>query len=485
MDFENSCCNPIPLPDYPQGCHAKIGEKSGWLNSGEMGDFREAADPSVIYDDGRWILYPSAGMAWVSEDFRTWKHVKMNVSDIGYAPTIVKHRGLFYLTACNAPLYRSASPLGPWEEIGPMLGQDGKPLPLYTDPMLFSDDDGRLYCYWGCGGPGILGVELDANAPNHATGEVKLLFAYDPAHVWERAGEFNEDPSRTFIEGPWMFKHGSRYFLTYCAPGTEYASYGMGCYVSKSPLGPFSYQARNPILKTTGGFIRGPGHGCIVKGPKDTIWAFYTFIACRNHMLERRIGFDPAGFDDDGNLFVNGASETPQWAPGTISNPDKGNLTGLLPVSISKFASSSSQLPGRGASCAIDNNIRTWWEAEPEDKSPFLELDFKSVFDISAMRLIWAEPHLDHKTAPPGPFKYRLEARETNKSNWTTIVDMSDNKLDLLIDYKIFPTTPAQFVRLTIQVAPKGVGIGVTDLCVFGKGRMPSPDAPYGKWPPK
>lgn len=88
-------CNPLPIPDYPRGkscrqpdcCH----------------DFRELADPSVLYHEGQWYLYPSCGMAWVSEDFVTWQHRKMNLYDLGYAPTIVAHRGAFYLTASSTP----------------------------------------------------------------------------------------------------------------------------------------------------------------------------------------------------------------------------------------------------------------------------------------------------------------------------------------------------------------------------------------------
>ena len=483
MNYKNTYCNPLPLPDYPQGCHAHDRQESGWLNSNVKKDFRELADPSVLYDNNRWILYPSVDMAWVTEDFRNWTHVKMNISDIGYAPTIFKHHNVYYLTASAAPLYSSSSPLGSWKMVGEMIDMDGKPLPYYWDPMIFADDDGRCYCYWGCGGPGIFGAELDPEQPFRAITKPELLMSYQPSHIWERAGEFNEDSFRTYVEGPWLFKYGKRYYLTYCAPGTEYGSYAMGCYVADHPLGPFNYQTRNPILKTTQGFVRGPGHGCIVAGPNNTLWAFYTCVACRDHMLERRVGCDPAGFDADGNFFVNGASQMPQWVPGVLEHPERGNAAELLPVSVSKFAVASSQLPARGASCAIDNCIRTWWEAVPDDVQPTLELDLKSVFDVAAMRLVWAEPNLNFQLAPPGPFQYILEVREKEQSPWIKVINAMDNQIDLLIDYRTFPVIPAQYVKLTVTGAPAGVGIGVTDLCIFGQGRLPGIDAPYGKWP--
>ena len=101
-------CNPLPLPDYPRGRESRRKHEpnsSGWLNNGVRRDFREMADPSVLFHDGAWYLYPSGDMAWVSDDFVTWRHVAMNISDIGYAPTIMALRGRFYMTASEgAPL---------------------------------------------------------------------------------------------------------------------------------------------------------------------------------------------------------------------------------------------------------------------------------------------------------------------------------------------------------------------------------------------
>ena len=49
----------------------------------------------------------------------------------------------------------------------------------------------------------------------------------------------------------------------------------MGCAVGKSPLGPFVPQKNNPILRSTTGLVTGTGHGCVVEGPHDSLWAFY------------------------------------------------------------------------------------------------------------------------------------------------------------------------------------------------------------------
>ncbi|OGV39732.1 MAG: hypothetical protein A2X48_09765 [Lentisphaerae bacterium GWF2_49_21] len=482
-EFSLTYCNPIPLPDYPRGrmCRPEFDSKSGWLNNGMWHDFRETADPSVLYHDNKWFLYPSAGMAWVSEDFVTWKHVEMNLYDIGYAPTIMKHRGLFYLNASDSNksmMYVSKNPLGPWKEVGPVTGIDGKIPPGYWDPMFFSDDDDRVYLYYGCGGTAIRGLEMNSDKPNMALTEPKKMFSYNPNHEWERFGEFNQDPSRSWVEGAWMFKNKDTYYLTYCAPGTQFATYGMGCYISKSPLGPFKYQKLNPILRRTDGLVRGPGHGCIVRGPKNTIWAFYTCLRCYYHVFERRIGFDPAGFDSEGNLFVHTATDIPQWAPGILRNPQNGNDTGLKPVSICHPVKASSEAPGRPSSYANDYSMRTWWEADKKDSKPWIEIDLGARFTVSSMRIIWAEPNLDYKKVPPGPFKFKVECKETDDGKWKILVDKSRNLTDMHIDYITFSPKKAKAVSLSILGAPKGIGIGIVDFSVFGTGEMP----PLGKY---
>ncbi len=122
-------------------------------------------------------------MAWVSEDRGvTWRHHPLNVRDLGYAPTIVRHKDRFLLMASNSPIYASADPLGPFTELGRItLEQKGR-LPDFIDPMLFSDSDGRLFYYWGCSPTGgIWGVELDSDDPTKVIGTPAELIPFDPA----------------------------------------------------------------------------------------------------------------------------------------------------------------------------------------------------------------------------------------------------------------------------------------------------------------
>ena len=323
---------------------------------------------------------------------------------------------------------------------------------------------------------------MDAARVNQALTATKLLFAYNPDHVWERFGEFNEDASTSWCEGPWMLKARGRYYLTYAAPGTQWRTYGMGAYVAQSPLGPFIYQQRNPILRDTGGLVRGPGHGCLVRGPRDTLWAFYTCTVCYHHIFERRIGLDPAGFDAAGNLFVLGASEIPQWAPGIMERPELGNDAGLSPVTQSRQVKASSSAPGRPPLYAVDGSMKTWWQPAEGDREPWLEVDLEAVFALSALRVIWSEPNLDYaRRIVPAPVRYHVEVRETPQGPWRLLFDGRGNNSDFLIDYRAFTAQDACAARLVLKETPAGMGTGVVDFSLFGATKQPPPGK-YGVW---
>lgn len=467
-------CNPLPIPDYPRGSWSHRKEPDYlWIDPAKP-DFREMADPSVLHYDGKWYLYPSCGMAWTSDDMVNWEHHRIEPYDCGYAPTVVKFRDQFLLTACGTGIWQANHPLGPFHEIGSVLLPDGTslqgndPFPSWRDPMLFADDDGKLYGYWGLGKPGIFGVELDPSQPNRMRTLPQRLFGFDPAHIWERFGEYNENKTISYVEGAWMVKINGIYYLTYSAPGTSCRTYAMGCYVGEKPLGPFRYQSRNPILAGRGGLVNGPGHGCIVRGPKNTLWAFYTCTVRNINVYERRIGMDPAGFDADGNLYVAGASETPQWAPGVLLNPELGNDAGLTIVNVCASARASSYLPGREPCYAVDNSLRTFWQADPADPHPAIWCQMFGSFRISAMRICWAEPGLNYDGGVmPGPFQYRLEYSSDGET-WAIALDRTGNRQDLLVDIQAFAPVTASWARLVVTGHPRGICAGILQWTLFG-----------------
>lgn len=466
-------CNPIPLPDYPVGRSVRDvvrGEPAGptdlWL-IGHKEQFRELADPTALWHDGKWYLYPSCDMAWVSEDEgRTWRHSPLNIREVGYAPTVVFHAGRFLLLASGSDLYAATSPLGPFEKLGPLQMPDVPSMPGQIDPMLFSDDDGRLYYYWGCTPhSGIWGVELDRADPTRVVGGPRELIPFQPDKFgWERLGTWNQNPNLGWMEGAWMLKHAGRYYLTYSAGGTQWRTYAMGCFTSESPLGDFKPQKRNPIFRSTEGLVTGTAHGCIVAGPRDRLWAFYTVFAGIAHGFERRLGMDVAAIDENGELYVPAGTSIPQALPSV----DDMAAPAWLPLNDGDLTLGSSDAPNLAGRFAADNSLQTWWQPAAGDAQPVLTTRFSTRAKVRGARVVWRDVGLDTpKGVEPGPFRYRIEA-ETAPDVWSTIIDRSASEQDLLIDYRECIPTSATRARLVIVGWPKGITPAVTEFTVFG-----------------
>jgi len=462
--------NPLPLPNYPIGrlvrdvAPGQPNQPAGLWLAETTQQYRELADPSALWHDGKWYLYPSVDMAWVSADEgRTWEHHPLNVRDIGYAPTIVEHRGRFLLMASHSDIYAGPTPLGPFVSIGKMEMPERDGLPPHIDPMLFSDD-GRLFYYWGCTpNSGIWGVELDSENPTKVISEPKELIPFLPdTYAFERVGSSNQNPNTGWMEGAWMIKENGRYYLTYSAGGTQYRTYTMGAYVGDSPLGPFKPQKRNPIFRTTEGLVTGTAHGCIVRGPHDRLWVFYTVFACVAHGFERRLGLDLATFDENGDLHVPHATSTPQPLPGSAPAEE------WLPLNESEPNFASSNAPNTSGRLAADNALTTWWLPADDDAQPTLTAHFSTRATVHAARIAWRDVGLDTTSGKnAGAFRYRIEA-ETSPDVWTTIIDRSGNTDDLLIDYRECTPVSATRARLVILGHPPGIQPGVAEFTVFG-----------------
>jgi hypothetical protein len=312
--------------------------------------------------------------------------------------------------------------------------------------------------------------------------------------VWERWGEKNEYPGIAWIEGPWMFKRNGTYYIEYSASGTQWLSYASGVYSAKSPLGPFTYSPKNPLLRKTTGIVTGPGHGSVVKGPDGNWWVFYT-IVMSNPPGGRRIGMDPIAFDANGNPYTRGPSETPQWAPGVVANPVRDGDSGSIAVSINKLRAMhqqggfSSERPGHEAAYATDDSNGTVWQPAENDAQPSLTLDLVSptefetnqFFLIDSSRIEFATgsirfgPRGAAPTPDPAPtgsvaFRYKIEASLDGKE-YTTVLDKTNNRVTRYTEFDEIQPTKCRFVRLTITDWPHRAGtpLGITEFTLFGK----------------
>jgi hypothetical protein len=178
-----------------------------------------------------------------------------------WAPDCVEKGGIYYFFFPNAPkegrgfaigVATAQHPEGPFTcEVEPIKGVTG------IDPCCFVDNDGQAYLYWS--GMGIRGAKLKANM-KELDGELQTISMAPPANDEARAkgmrlqpqriqigGELMEGLPDGFKEGPFVFRRGDWYYLTFPwvrgskengANPTETLAYAM----SKNPLGPWNFK---------------------------------------------------------------------------------------------------------------------------------------------------------------------------------------------------------------------------------------------------
>jgi beta-xylosidase len=190
------------------------------------------------------------------------------------------------------------SPLGPFVDKGSLASDS-------IDAHLFQDDDGQLYLYYVNIGNGFKILVQPMADPLTKKGELREVI--HPTEPWEKVnGEVTE--------GPFMVKHDGTYYLMYSGTGANSPNYAIGYATSKSPLGPFTKYAGNPIVHR-GGNVLGPGHHCVVEGPDNKLWMVYHQKRTSEISYSRFLAVDPLWFDKDGVMHAKVTLGTDEPAP--------------------------------------------------------------------------------------------------------------------------------------------------------------------------
>jgi hypothetical protein len=439
-DYSATWCNPLPIASEPTA----------------GGGARSLADPNVLAVGTDYYLYATGGSAWVSKDLVDWTYQLVQPSTT--APAMIGIAGTYYLIDNGSVLYTASSPLGPWTSKGRLKDPGGNDV-YYADWMFFADDDGKVYAYHnsqaGIGTDGIFATEVDL--PNAKTvGANVNCIAYDSSHVWERRGDYNQDPSSSWLEAGWMTKHAGRYHLQYSAPGTEFFTYAVGLYTADAPLGPFTYDARSPLLKDDGRLMRGPGHHSVFTGPDGELWTMYHVLVRNQSAFERRLALDRVSFDGQARMVFEGPTETPQWAPGSGRRGDAG----LVSLAAGATATADSAAAARPAAQALDTAWSTWWEPADASAGHWLRLDLGKSTRVNALRVIFYTT---------GPHQYRIET-SPDGATWAAAVDETANTLARDAAYHVVDSPPpdTRYVRLTVTGGPSGTPVRVIELTPFG-----------------
>ena len=437
---------------------------------------RTAADPTIVLYKGNYYLFTTqSGGYWYSPNLLTW--VFVTTPDLPFeldAPTAAVINGSLYFIPINSHvLYRAIDPIaGKWEKYN-----DSFPLAV-GDPDLFQDTDGRVYFYYGCSNNDyIKGVELDVNNKLNPIGQTANCFKENYLeHGWERAGDYNAKEEKPWIEAPWMTKHNGKYYLQYSAPGTEFKSYSDGVYVSKNPLGPFTYATNNPFSSKPEGFINGAGHGAVFEDKYENWWHISTMIVSVKDKFERRLGLFPVTFDKDDNIIAHTEfGDYPMVMPQRKYSDVSELFPGWMLLSYKKAAEASSSLDSNPTSLAFNEEVRDYWSAKTGNKGEWLSVDLGSKCTINAIQINFAENNTKLFGRIGILAQQYLVEYSLDKITWKVLVDKTNNKEDLTHQYHVISKAlKARYLRVTNYRVPSGT-FAISDFRVFGTGTANKP----------
>jgi beta-xylosidase len=193
-----------------------------------------------------------------------------------WAPSIRKHRGLFYVyfpTPSEGIFVSTASKIsGPWSEPAAVMAQAG-----LEDPCPFWDDDGQAYLIHSKTGAGPLILHRMSADGRHVL-DVGKVIVDDPEHL-------------PVLEGPKLYKRNGYYYIF--AP---FGGVGVGAEVvlrSRNIYGPYEQRV---VLAQGSTAINGPHQGGYVETPEGQGW-FVHFQSDGAH--GRIVHLEPVRWQDD------------------------------------------------------------------------------------------------------------------------------------------------------------------------------------------
>lgn len=226
-----------------------------------------------------------------------------NVSWAAYAiwaPSAIHLNGKYYLLfAANDIQKNEKGPGGIGVAVsnnpgGPFVDALGKPLigEFYNgaqpiDPMVFQDDDGSIYIYYG--GQGHCNVA-------QLSPDLKSVIPMKDGQMYK------EITPEHYVEGPFMIKRKGVYYFMWSEGYWGDSSYGVAYARSSSPTGPF--QRVGKVLQTDPSIATGPGHHSVLQIPGTDDW----YIVYHRHPLgttganQRQMAIDAMHFDAEGNI---------------------------------------------------------------------------------------------------------------------------------------------------------------------------------------
>jgi len=495
-DAEAAPGNVAVLSKKPSTFANPINISYPYLNHTSDFNARMLADASIVPFRGEYYLFAAAADGyWWSPDLVNWNFVHCPTF-MGWIGNVFAYEDRMYANFHGSRLFVSpANPKkdGPWE----LVGRISDTLNMF-DGNGFVDDDGKVYIYYGSSRDNPLyGGEVDPkNGFKYKKDPVELIKKDYMNHGFENPGANNERCTPYFeycrwLEGGRMIKHDGLYYFSYLC-NQQGSTYATGCYVSDSPLGPFTYIESSPISYKNTGFIRGAANGGIFKDWNGDYWRVNTVCIIKNCSLERRLSLHRV-FIEDGRVYSDMAfGDYPQYVLGAGSFEDNRPDWNLLSLNTSATASSS--LPGKGPELAFNENLQDWWSASGMKPGDWLMTDLGGVCDVRAIQLNFADDGITENVSPVGVntlrnntfcYRYLLEYSLDGK-DWQVFANRKGatakpyKAQDTTHDYfELEKPVKARYVRVInyteAKKMPKGLNFAISGLRVFGNGYQDPP----------
>ena len=469
-------CNPMDI-DY----------RYNWEQINQKISYRSGADPVIVLHQNKYYLFVTiSGGYWTSDNLVNWKYIEPSrwpMEDI-CAPAALSVRDTLYLfqsTFEQRPIFYTTQPetgkLNFYNRWLPALPKNVGP----WDPALFYDEElNKWFMYWGSSNVfPLYGSELDKSKNLVYKGDyLPMLRLHPDKHGWERFGYDHRDTFKPYMEGAWMTKYKGKYYLQYGAPGTEYNVYANGTYISNQPLGPFEYANYNPISYKPGGFVTGAGHGNTFQDKHGNWWNTGTPWIAVNWNFERRMAMFPGGFDKDDNMHFNTRfGDFPHYIPDRNVTDQTSLFTGWMLLSYKKPVVTTSHKPNYTGSLLTDENPRTFWVAEKNQKGEEAVIDLQKVSAVYAVQINYT----DYQSTiynNEGVYTAFAIQTSTDKVTWKTVYDNRDRKEDRPNAYiELEKPIEARYVKYTHHYV-KTPNLAISDFRVFGVSKDRAPSAP-------
>jgi xylan 1,4-beta-xylosidase len=489
-----------------------IDYRYNWEQRNQGISYRTGADPVIVRHKGAFYLFQTlADGYWRSTNLIDWHFITPSRWPFGgiVAPAAISDGDRLILwpsmsfTRPGSILVSTAPETGKLDflvrDMPELPGAVDKPPeqmklnevpPGPWDPGLLKDDDGRWYLYWGSSNVfPIYGIEIafEEGKLIYKGEATKLFYLHPEKHGWERFGQdhngllANGQPTKPYVEGAWVTKHGGKYYLQYGAPGTEFNAYANGTYVSDKPLGSFKYADYNPIAYKPGGFVHGAGHGSTFHDEYGNWWNTGTPWIGYNWTFERRINMFPAKFEDDGQFHATSRfQDFPQYMPKKKVDDLDSLFTGWMLLSYRKPATASSILGEFTADRVTDENIQTFWVASQNKPGETLTVDLGAPKTVRAVQVNYADYKSGRFAEAPDIYTQFELQHSTDGRNWQPLAQPDGPQRDRPNAYiELSQPVRTRFVRY-VHGHVGAANLAISDLRVFGNADGGAPAQPTG-----